>query len=96
VPSELPHKKSYFVKIRCLKKDVTLQWTKKPAGGAYDEPTKQTRITGKDSATLSKSRKKENQTILNEFVATTGYHRKYANRLLKQGCQPPKLSTIHK
>jgi len=32
-----------------------------------------------------KAAKKEKQTILNEFVATTGYHRKYANRLLKQG-----------
>lgn len=32
-----------------------------------------------------KATKKEKQNLLNEFVATTGYHRKYANRLLKQG-----------
>ncbi len=55
---ELPHKKSYFVKIRCLKKDVTLQWAKKPTGGAYDESTKQTRNAGKRSATILKSYKK--------------------------------------
>ncbi len=32
-----------------------------------------------------KATKKEKQNMLNEFVATTGYHRKYANRLLKHG-----------
>jgi hypothetical protein len=26
--------------------------------------------------------------ILNEFVATTGYHRKYAIRVLKHGAKP--------
>ena len=31
-----------------------------------------------------KAKKIEKQQILNEFVATTGYHRKYAIRVLKQ------------
>jgi hypothetical protein len=42
---ELPHKKSYFLKHRCLKKNVTLQRTKMFAGGAHDESTQQTRVT---------------------------------------------------
>jgi hypothetical protein len=40
---ELPHRKSNFVKDRCLKKDVTLRWCESAIGGAYDESTKQTR-----------------------------------------------------
>lgn len=32
-----------------------------------------------------KASKKKKQSMLDEFVAATGYHRKYANRLLKQG-----------
>jgi len=35
-----------------------------------------------------KGRKKDKTRILDEFVAVTGYHRKYANRLLKQGVKP--------
>ncbi|MFZ5923515.1 MAG: hypothetical protein ACOYY3_20920, partial [Chloroflexota bacterium] len=41
---ELPHKKSNFVKDRCLKKDVTFQQYISAVGGAYDESTKQTRV----------------------------------------------------
>jgi len=32
-----------------------------------------------------KARRSEKKTILDEFVAATGYHRKYATRLLKHG-----------
>ncbi len=41
---ELPHKKSNFVNNRCLKKDVTFRQYTNAVGGAYDEPTKQTRV----------------------------------------------------
>ena len=40
----LPHKKSNFVNNRCLKKDVTFRQYTSAVGGAYDEPTKQTRV----------------------------------------------------
>ena len=35
-----------------------------------------------------KADKAEKEQILDEFVATTGYHRKYAIRLLKHGPKP--------
>lgn len=38
-----------------------------------------------------KATKAEKEHILTEFVASTGYHRKYAIRLLKQGTPPRKL-----
>lgn len=37
-----------------------------------------------------KATKKRKQIMLDEFVAATGYHRKYANRLLKHGASRPR------
>lgn len=39
-----------------------------------------------------KANKIGKQQVLDEFVAATGYHRKYANRLLKHGPPPKKLT----
>ncbi len=38
-----------------------------------------------------KANKADKEQILDEFVATTGYHRKYAIRVLKHGCKPKGL-----
>jgi hypothetical protein len=39
-----------------------------------------------------KANKKKKTEILNEFIASTGYNRKYAIRVLKQGPQPGKMT----
>ena len=38
-----------------------------------------------------KANKAQKTQILDEFVAATGYHRKYATSLLKRGPRPPRL-----
>jgi len=51
----LPHKKGYFVKYRCLKKDVTFRQYNRTVGGAYDESTKQARIARSSTGNVPKS-----------------------------------------
>jgi hypothetical protein len=57
----------------------------KMPGGANDEPTQQKGIMGNHPPRYLKASKAEKQKILDEFIASTGYHRKYAIRILRHG-----------
>ena len=61
------------------------------AEGAYDELTQQTRDDCSDSSALFESRQNRESQILDELIATTGYHRKSAIRVLKHGSKPKGL-----
>jgi hypothetical protein len=51
-------------------------------------------LHGEVRARYLKASKAEKQKILDEFTANTGYHRKYANRILKDGYK--RRSAVHK
>ena len=55
------------------------------AGGAYDDSTKQMRIIRNDAAALPERKQKEKTIIADEFIAATGYQRKYVIPILKRG-----------
>jgi|GEM_PF-5884342 len=57
----------------------------KSGEGAYDESTQQARVVRSNPTAISESDENGKKTMLDEFVAASGYHRKYATRLLKHG-----------
>jgi hypothetical protein len=81
---ELPHIESYFRDNRCLKKNVTLGrhlWT---AEGAMMSHRSKQELSDAIRTRYRTAKKIEKQHMLDEFVAATGYHRKYAIRVMKQ------------
>jgi hypothetical protein len=80
----LPQIESYFGANRWLRKNVTLGGNKWTAEGAMMSHRSKQELSEALRTRYRRAKKIEKQLILDEFVAATLYHRKYAIRVLNQ------------